>query len=76
MPWLIENVTRGWRLGRVLVASGCYWVAMMSPVLAQEGENRLKQSMAWGLVVLMVVLGMMVTLLPPKRDAEVKGRKE
>jgi hypothetical protein len=50
---------------------------MMSPVLAQEeGGGRLKQSMAWGLVVLMVVLGMMVTLLPPNRDAEVKGRKE
>lgn len=73
MSWLFANVLPTWR---VLVASACYWIAMMSPVLAQEGDNRMKHSMAWLLVVLMVVLGMMVTLFPPKRDAEVKGRKE
>lgn len=76
MPWMIENVVRGWRVGRLLVATACYWVAMIAPAAAQEEVNRMKQGMAWGLVVLMVVLGMMVTLLPPKRDAEVKGRKE
>mgnify|MGYP001135833545 CR=1 FL=1 len=73
MSWLLGNLLPTWR---VLAASACYWVAMMSPVLAQEEGGRAKQSFAWGLVVLMVVLGMMVTLLPPRRDAEVKGRKE
>lgn len=41
------------------------------PVLAA-----VKESMAWGLVVLLVVLGMLVTLQPVKRTKEVKGRKE
>lgn len=65
-----------WKTGKVLAATACYWLAMTLPASAADGENRLKDSLAWGLVVLFVVLGMMVTLLPPKRDSEVKGRKD
>lgn len=45
-----------------------------APILA-EG-SKLKSSMAWGLVLLCVVLGMLVTVNPVKREKEVKGRKE
>ncbi len=45
-----------------------------APVLA-EG-SKMKSSMAWGLVLLCVVLGMLVTVNPVKHDSEVKGRKE
>ena len=77
MAWLIGKVSHAWHGWRVLAASACYWLAMIDPAAAQDGGgSRVKQSLAWGLVVLMVVLGMMVTLLPPKRDTEVKGRRE
>ncbi|WP_425396080.1 hypothetical protein [Aeoliella sp.] len=36
----------------------------------------MKESMAWGLVLLCVVLGMLITLGPVKREKEIKGRKE
>lgn len=49
-------------------------LAQLSPVLA-EG-SKMKSSLAWGLVMLLVVLGMLVTLQPVKREKEVKGRKE
>ncbi len=49
-------------------------LAPLAPVLA-EG-SKLKSSMAWGLVLLCVVLGMLVTLNPMKREKDVKGRKE
>lgn len=49
-------------------------LATLSPLLA-EG-NKLKASLAWGLVLLLVVLGMLVTLQPVKREKEVKGRQK
>ncbi len=49
-------------------------LALIAPILA-EG-NKLKASMAWGLVLLCVVLGVIVTVNPVKRESEVKGRKE
>jgi FtsH-binding integral membrane protein len=65
-----------WNTGKLLASTTCFWLATTLPAVAQEDENRLKDSLAWGLVVLFVVLGMMVTLLPPKRDVEVKRHKE
>jgi len=44
------------------------------PFILAEG-SKLKSSAAWGIVLLCVVLGMLVTLNPVKRDKEVKGRK-
>lgn len=49
-------------------------LATFTPLLAEGGK--LKSGMAWGLVLLCVVLGMLVTLNPVKREKEVKGRKE
>ncbi|QDU54468.1 hypothetical protein [Aeoliella mucimassa] len=36
----------------------------------------LKNSLAWGLVILAIVLGMLVTLQPVKRTKEFKGRQD
>ncbi|MCO6045195.1 hypothetical protein NG895_14885 [Aeoliella sp. ICT_H6.2] len=36
----------------------------------------MKDSLAWGLVLLCVVLGMLITLQPVRREKEVKGRLE
>jgi len=49
-------------------------MALAAPASA-EGST-LKESMAWGLVVLLILLAMMVTLLPTSRESEVKGRRE
>lgn len=53
-----------------LIASS---LQLAAPLLA-EG-NTMKGSLAWGLVLLCVVLGVMVTVQPVKREKEVKGRK-
>lgn len=36
----------------------------------------MKDSMAWGIVILCVVLGVLVTVNPVKREKEIKGRKQ
>lgn len=48
-------------------------LSIAAPLLA-EGST-LKGSMAWGLVLLGVVLGVLVTVQPVKREKEVKGRQ-
>jgi di/tricarboxylate transporter len=65
-----------WNTGKLLASTTCFWLATTLPAAAADGENRLKDSLAWGLIVLFVVLGMMVTLLPPKRDADIKRHHE
>jgi len=49
-------------------------IATFSPLLA-EG-SKLKSSLAWGIVLLCIVLGILVTLQPVKRKKEVDGRQE
>lgn len=49
----------------------------VSPLLAaEEAGGKMKASLAWALVLLCVVLGMLVTVNPVKRETEIKGRKE
>jgi len=49
----------------------------VSPLLAaEEAGGKLKASLAWALVLLCVVLGMLVTVNPMKRESEIKGKKD
>ena len=62
---------------RTIVAAAFFWFASLSPLLAKEAEgSAFKSGLAWGLVILCVVLGMLVTLQPVKRIMDIKGRKE
>lgn len=72
----MPSLANFWNTGKLIASTTCFWLATTLPAAAADGENRLKDSLAWGLVVLFVVLGMMVTLLPPKRDIEIKKRQE
>ena len=55
----------------MLTLATTYALNLVAPLLADA-----KESFAWAIVVLLVVLGMMVTLQPVKRSKEVKGRIE
>lgn len=59
---------------RPVVSGALLWMALAAPAAA-EGST-VKGSMAWGLVVLLILLAMMVTLLPTSRESDVKGRRE
>ena len=50
-------------------------LASIPPFVLAEG-SKMKSSMAWGLVLLCVILGMLVTVNPVKRDTEVKSRNQ
>jgi hypothetical protein len=58
----------------LLLANSTYFAANLSPTLAEM--NKWNSSMAWFLVLFCVVLGMLATLQPVKREKEVKGRRE
>ena len=57
-----------------IASTGLFWFATLTPAMA-EG-TKLKDSLAWFLVVLCVFLGMLITLQPVKRIKEIKGRRE
>lgn len=59
---------------RPAVAALCFLLAASTP--AQAADNTIKSSLAWGIIVLLGILGVAVTVLPAKREKEVKGRKE
>lgn len=74
MAPLCPSLPRSFAKWRPVVSSALLWMALAAPASA-EGST-LKESMAWGLVVLLILLAMMVTLLPTSRESEVKGRRE
>jgi type III secretory pathway component EscS len=47
---------------------------LLVPILAEA--SKLKESLSWGIVLLCVVLGMLVTLQPVRREKDIKGRKD
>ena len=50
-------------------------VAHIMPLLAQAGGGQ-KYGIAWGIIILLVALGLILTLTPAKRTSEVKKPTE
>jgi hypothetical protein len=58
-------------------------LAALTPLLAQAATHEKSTSgtgpspsLQWGIVLFMIILGMLVTLSPPRRTSEVKKPKE
>jgi hypothetical protein len=59
------------------------WIVAVTPLLAQSstaaqgtGSSGPSPSLQWGIVLFLMILGLLVTLSPPRRTYEVKKAKD